>query len=114
MKDNLIQLLETLGYPVYLQGSMSENENYPTSFFTFWNFETPEASYYDNNAHSAIWGFWVYLYSNDPLIVENKLIEAKKILKENGWIVDGNGQDVASDEPTHVGRMITCRFIETY
>lgn len=114
MKSKLISILETFGFPVFLQGSMSEEDTYPSSFFTFWNFETPEGTHYDNDANSAIWGFWVYLYSDDPLTVDEKLIEAAKLLKNNGWLIDGKGQDVASDEPTHTGRMITCRYIENY
>lgn len=114
MKNKLITLLETFGFPVFLQGSLNENEEYPPSFFTFWNFETPEDSHYNNNASRAVWGFWVYLYSDDPAIVDEKLIEAAKLLKTNGWIIEGKGEDVVSDEPTHTGRMITCKFIENY
>lgn len=32
MKEKLIELLMTFGLPVYLQGSMSEDEEYPSSF----------------------------------------------------------------------------------
>lgn len=114
MKQKLIELLETFGFPVFRQGSLNDDDEYPPSFFTFWNFETPEDSHYDNQSVRAVWGFWVYMYSDDPAIVDDKLIEAAKLLKKNGWIIDGKGEDVASDEPTHTGRMITCRFIENY
>lgn len=114
MKNELISILETFSFPVFLQGSLNDKDAYPSSFFTFWNFETPEDTHYDNNASRAVWGFWVYFYSDDPSLVDSKLIEAKSLLKEAGWIVDGKGQDVASDEPTHTGRMITCRRIENY
>lgn len=114
MKDKLISILETFGFPVFLQGSLNDDEKYPPSFFTFWNFETPEDNHYDNDAIRAVWGFWVYLYSDDPSIVNSKLDEAGKLLKANGWTIEGRGEDVVSDEPTHTGRMITCRFIENY
>ncbi len=114
MKSELISTLETFGFPVFLQGSLSDSDEYPSSFFTFWNFETPEDSHYDNAPVRAIWGFWVYLYSDDPAIVDAKLIEAKEKLQAAGWTVEGKGQDVASDEPTHTGRMLTCWRIENY
>lgn len=51
-------------------------------------------------------------YSNDPNLVNTKLLEAKKIFKQNGFIVRGKGYDVASDEPTHTGRGINVLKIE--
>lgn len=114
MKIELINLLETFKFPVFLQGSMTESDDYPPSFFTFWNFETPEDKHYDNAASRAVWGFWVYFYSDDPLLVDSQLETARKLLKEHGWIIDGKGEDVASDVETHTGRMITCRKIENY
>ncbi len=114
MKTKLIAMLETFGFPVLLQGSLNDDEEYPSSFFTFWNFETPEAMHYDNRPHSAVWAFWICFYSSDPILVDTKLAEAAKLLQANGWVTDGKGRDVASDEITHTGRMITCRFIENY
>lgn len=114
MKNKLIALLETFNFPVFLQGSLNEDDEYPPSFFTFWNFETPEDHHYDNKPVRAVWGFWVYFYSDDPAIVDTKLAEAGALLRENGWIIDGKGEDVASDEPTHTGCMLTCRYIENY
>ena len=35
IKTLLITTLEKLGYPVYLQNSMDEDEEYPASFITF-------------------------------------------------------------------------------
>lgn len=114
MKKQLIELLSGFGYPVFLQGSMNDDEDYPPSFFTFWNFQTPEGAYYDNKATRAEWGFWVYFYSEDPELVDSVLEEAVKLLKENGWITDGKGEDAASDHETHTGRLVTCYYMETY
>lgn len=114
MIEKLLSILEQFGFPVYRQGSMNDDDQYPPSFFTYWNFETPEDSHYDNDAARAVWGFWVYFYTDNPEIIDTKLFEAANALKNSGWVVDGRGQDVASDEPTHCGRMITCRFIENY
>ena len=112
MKDALISLLESFGYPVRLQGSLAEDEAYPESFFTFWNNETSDGSHYDNDAISYIWDFDVNFYSVNPALVNTVLLEARTLLKNNGWIISGKGYDVASDEPTHTGRQINVIFIE--
>ena len=39
---------------------------------------------------------------------------AAQKMKENGWTIEGKGEDVASDQPTHTGRMVTCRYVEYY
>lgn len=106
MKDLLIKTLETFGYPVILQGTLSKDEAYPESFFTFWNNDSYDGNHYNNDAVSYVWDFDVNFYSTDPALVNSKLIEAKTKLKQQGFIVPGKGYDVASDEPTHTGRGI--------
>ena len=113
MEDKLIELLEAFGYPVFRQGSLAEDEPYPNSFFTFWNNETPEGTYYDNQNHSETGDFDVNFYSTDPELVDSKLTEAKETLKQNGFIITDSGHDVASDEQTHTGRGITV-LLTTY
>ena len=114
MKSDLIALLQTLGYPVFLQGSMNANEAYPDSFFTFWNFETLEAAFYDNDADRAVWGFWIYFYSVNPLLVETEPEKARKLLKQNEYILDGKANDIAVDRPTHTGAFFTVYKFENY
>ena len=60
MEDKLIELLESLGYPVYRQGSFTEGQEYPRSFFTFWNPESPDHSHYDDANYGTEWTFSVY------------------------------------------------------
>ena len=112
MKQKLINILESIGFPVFLQGSLNPEQKYPDTFLTFWNFETPEGLFYDNDSHSAVWGFWVFLYSNDPEIVETKTEQIRKLLKENGFILQGRGEDADSGRDTHTGRMLTLYFME--
>ena len=106
MKELLIKTLEVFGYPVYLQGTLSKDEPYPDSFFTFWNNDSYDGNHYDNTPVGYVWDFDVNFYSTDPALVNSKLIEAKTKLKQQGFIVSGKGYDVASDEPTHTGRGI--------
>ena len=104
MEDLLISTLEPLGFPVRLQGSLLPDESYPDSFFTFWNDSADGTSFYSNDERAILWSYSLNFYSNDPLLVNTKLMEAKRLLRNNGWIVSGAGYDVPSDEATHTGR----------
>lgn len=112
MKDKLIALLESFGFPVYLQGSLAADAKYPDSFFTFWNNSTLDNLHYDNAAVQYVWNFDVNFYSNDPLLVNTKLQEAITLLKQNGWIINGKGRDIPSDEITHTGRTVNALYLE--
>lgn len=112
MDDMLIELLGTFNYPVFRQGSLTENEEYPDSFFTFWNNDSYDGSHYDNDAINFVWTYTIYFYSIDPSLVNSILVEARRLLKSNRWIVQGKGYDVRSDEITHTGRAIDIIFIE--
>lgn len=110
MEDLLISVLETLGYPVAMQGSFLPDAAYPNSFFTYWNDSADGDSFYSNEENAIIWQYSVYFYSVDPDLVSSKLLEAKKLLIDKGFIISGAGYSVMSDEPTHTGRAITVLF----
>ena len=110
--DILIELLSTFGYPVYRQGSLTEDEEYPASFFTFWNPESPDHAYYDNQQYGVEWLFDVNFYSNNAELTWNVLADARKLLKQNNFIIPSSGYDVASDEETHTGRGMECYYLE--
>lgn len=112
MKDELITILKTFGYPVRLQGSFGAKEKYPDSFFTFWNNEVTDGNHYDNDAVSFIWDFTVYFFSTDPDKVNSTLVTLRKRLRAAGWIVDGLGYDTPTDEPTHTGRALDVLYIQ--
>jgi hypothetical protein len=112
MEDNLIQIIESFGFPVYRQGSMSDAERYPETFVTFWNNESPDHAHYDDSEYGTAWSYNVYVYSSDPEQVYNLLLSIRTALKNANWIVPSKGQDVASDEATHTGRMLECYFLE--
>lgn len=113
MEDRLITILfGRFGYPVRRQGSLSSDEPYPSDFFTFWNDSSEDLSHYDNNAVSYTWRFSIYFYSTSPDHVYTVPLEAIDVLKAEGWIINGRGYDVASDEITHTGRAFDCIYIE--
>lgn len=91
---------------------MSDDDEYPESFFTFFNNETSDDDFFDNIETITIWDFDLNIYSSDPEIVNNMLPQAKPLLKAQGFIVDGKGYDVLSDVETHTGRGINILYIE--
>lgn len=111
MEDSLIDILtNAFGYPVRLQGSFKAEEVYPDHFFTFWNDSADGDSFYSNDEGAIIWQYSLNFYSLDATLVNTKLLEAKKKLKEAGWIISGAGYSVMSDEDTHTGRGITVTY----
>ena len=112
MEDRLIELLESFGYPVIRQGSMSESESYPDNFFTFWNNDSSDGSHYDNDAASLIYDYDVNSYSSDPSLTYSNLRDAITLLKSEGFIISGDGYDVVSDEDTHTGRGVNVLYLK--
>lgn len=112
MKKLLINELKKFGYPVFLQGSLNDDEAYPETFITFFTDYTADGSHYDNDVNSIEGIFSVILYSSDPQIVNEKPIEIIHALKFVGFIPQGKGQDILSDEPTHTGWAMDFKYIE--
>lgn len=110
--DLLIETVESLGYPVIRQGSLSADEEYPNTFFTFWNNETYSEKYYDNDEYTIVYNFDLNCYSINPTLIYELIEEVKILLKNKHFIVSGVGYDVASDEITHTGRGINVLFLE--
>lgn len=114
MKNELIQILHSFDYPVFLQGTLNDDRTHPDSYFVFWNYQTTNGRYYDNKPSSTTWGFWVYFYSVDPDLVNTVLTTAGEKLASAGWIVEDDGEDAPSYEPSHTGRMLSCQYIKRY
>lgn len=110
MKNELIGLLERIGFPAFLQGTVGET--YPQSFFTIWNTAVDDGNHYDNKTAYFVWDFTVNFYSQDPLLVNTVLLQTKLLLQQNGWIVAGKGSDAPSDDPDYTGRSISVQKIE--
>ncbi len=112
MKAFLIETLETLGFPVFQQGSMSADEPYPPSFITFLLIGSEDAANFDNVTRSIAHSFQVAFYSSDPLLVESVPRLIRSTLKAAGCIMSGVGYDLPSDELTHTGNVQECTIIE--
>ena len=104
MKQKLIDVLEAFcPNNVYLQGSMNETATYPAEFITFFTMQTSDLSHYDNAVRTVGWRFAVIYYSDDPVKVNTKPFEIAAALKSAGFVQNGKGIDILSDEKTHSG-----------
>lgn len=112
MEELLLNTLKPLGYPVRRQGSLGMEEEYPESFFTFWNNETEGDGFFDNKETRIIWDYDLNFYSTDAALIYSVMKTAKELLEREGFQVGGLGHDVASDEPTHTGRGINITYLQ--
>jgi len=112
VKDILIPVLETFGYPVFLQGSLNAEEAYPETFITFWTDPTSDGEHFDNDVFSGVWPFSVIFYSSDTALVNSKPFEILAKLRQAGFTPQGKGHDIPSDEPTHTGWAMDLLFKE--
>lgn len=112
MIEKLIATLESTDLPVFLQGSLSENDQYPDHFFTYWNNDSFDLKHFDNQKAGVVWDFDVNMYSHDPRFLTTMTIDVINLLKSAGFIVSGAGYSVASDEPTHTGRGFNAMYIQ--
>ena len=111
-KDLLIQTLNTIQPCVKLQGTYQEGEAYPNTFITFWTVDVPELQHHDDDVSSWEWNFQVMNYSTNPETVEAQAEKIRTELKAAGFIPQGKGHDLLSDEPTHTGWAQDFKFIE--
>lgn len=111
MKQLLIELLQTFGYPVGLQGSYEEGQDLPETFITFWNYET-NLRYYDNDVKMIEYVYRVYAYSSDPEIVNDLLGKVRKLLLNNNFFCSGDF-DIESGKDDYDAREMEVRYLKT-
>lgn len=114
MEDLLIELVSSLGYPMFRQGSLTEKDPYPDTFFTYWNNSETNHSAYDNNTVIAQYEYDLNVYSTSIDMCYELLDQATKLLKQNKFVITQFGYDLYSDEVTHVGRGINISYIGNY
>jgi hypothetical protein len=116
MKQKLINALKRCGFiegkTLFLQGTMSAEESYPDEFVTFWVSTSENNAHFDNDVHSVDWDFSVIYYSNNPTLVNTKPNEIRTVLKSEGFIPQGKGNDILSDESTHTGWAMDFTYTE--
>lgn len=112
VKQHLIDTLAVLPYEVSLQGTYADSKDYPESFITFWNDGVEAIKHYDNTEEAFAWEFTIIFYSSSPELVNTIPYEIISLLKKAGFVPQGKGMDIPSDEPTHTGRALEVVYIE--
>lgn len=113
-RNEVFNIIEATGLPCWKMHEMPAETIYPPSFFTYLCESAPFGEYYDNKPFTVLWTFGIGFYSDDPRKVESETSELIKRLLSAGWTVDGKGEDVQSDEPTHTGRRIVAQKIDYF
>lgn len=110
----LFDLFEELGYKeaegFFRQGSLVDDE-YPDEFFTFWNIDTPEDSFYDNKAHRYVDIIQVGFYTNNAANIYSVMDNFVEKAKEKGFVLRGRPKDADADQPGYFGRVCVVQIL---
>ncbi|MGN0804272.1 MAG: hypothetical protein ACI4MS_02705 [Candidatus Coproplasma sp.] len=117
--QELFELFDEIGLPYYRQGSLSDAD-YQPSFFTFWNIDTPNDSFYDNAEHRYIEYVQVCFYTNDANKIYSQLDagengksdgEFYQKAKAKGFVFQGKAHDTNADKDNYYGRFVLIKII---
>lgn len=114
MKELLIQTLAALKIPIFLHGTLGEDEPFPPAFITFITTASDDAFEFDDTPTHTSWEYQVIIYSDDPQKLEQYAAQSRTALKGAGFIPQGKGVDIQSEEPTHTGWVANYKYISTY
>ena len=106
----LFALFDEIGLPYFRQGSMSDAD-YKPSFFTFWNIDTPNDSFYDNGERRYIEYVQVCLYTNDADLIYSQMDDFIVRAKKKGFAVQGRAHDTPADKDSYFGRFVLIKII---
>lgn len=106
----LFALFDEIGLPYFRQGSMSD-EDYQPSFFTFWNIDTPNTSFYDNGERRYIEFVQVCFYTNDANLIYSQMDDFIVRAKQKGFTIQGRAHDTNADKDNYYGRFVLIKII---
>lgn len=108
--QQLFDLFEEIGLPYFRQGSMSDAD-YQPSFFTYWNIDTLNESFYDNKETRVVEYVQVGYYTNNVRTLYSQIDEFIKKAKEKGFVIAGKARDANADKDNFFGRICYLRII---
>lgn len=110
--QELFNLFEEMGYRdlYFRQGTLSI-EMYPDSFFTFWNYDTPNLRHRDDRSKDYSINVMVYFYTKNANEIYSVMEEFITKAKEIGFIVEGKAYDTPVDKDNYFGRLVPVKII---
>lgn len=106
-----LNTLLSLGYPVFLQGTFSGAE-YPASFITFIVNSSDDREHYDDTTTSWTWEFTAIFYTKQPELLTVAPDAIRAALKAAGFIPQGKGFNIFSDDPNYSGWSTDYLFLD--
>lgn len=110
MMKELFDLFDEIGLPYFRQGSLSDKE-YPPSFFTYWNIDTPITRFRDNTEKEYVEIISVCTYTNDANLIYSIMDDFIVRAKAAGFIIDGRPYDTSADNDNYYGRFVRIKKI---
>lgn len=111
--QKLFGLFEEIGLPYHRQGSLA-NQEYPPSFFTFWNVDTPPTKHRDNKLTQYNDYVQIGFYTNDANKIYSQLDVGgefyKKIKASKDFVLAEMPQDADADDDNYFGRVCYIRI----
>ena len=111
MPDGLIEILESTGHPVFLKGTLTDTDELPESFITFWNTSTNRSHFYNNQPFCIEYTYEVAFFSTDPELTNSVLLNLQTELIENNFVIGMLGTDTYTGDVTYTGRTMTITYI---
>ena len=108
--DELFKLFDEIGLPYFRQGSMSDAD-YQPAFFTFWNIDTLNESFYDNGERRYIEYVQIGFYTSDANKIYSVMDDFIVRAKQKGFVVEGRAKDAPADKDNFYGRVCYIRII---
>ena len=111
LHPDIYSLLETLGLPVFIQGDMPEEMEYPETFITYIWVSSSDLWRFNNRATATNYVAQVTVYSCYPNAIDENIEKVITLLESAGYSKDDSGRMIPSDEPTHLGWTIDFNYI---
>lgn len=114
IKDELLNVLNTFNYPVFLQGTIEPDAEIPDDFLTFQITGSDTAAAFDNDDALTAWDINVNYYSRNPANVSTVPVAIRAAMKAAGFIPQSRGFDLIADDPAFTGWAMDFFKLESY
>lgn len=104
--------IEAAGLVVYQQGTAPAAENLPATFATVWQDYSGDTLHADNKAVQCRHEWTVIYYAKDTQTIYSGLRAVINALKQRGYLISGQGYDVATSWQGYDARAVDVVIIE--